>query len=199
MRMGTARTDTLPEQDKRHHTERVGMTAHGDHKILIGLGSNLQPSKYIPEALRQLQRAFSDVTVSTLYRTRPLNERYQPAYINGVVAAVTELPLTDVRAALNRIEDACARERDPTDAYASRTLDLDLLAYDDEDDRSRDLPADDLLERDFCLIPAAELWPRWRHPRLHETLEQLAHTRFPCPPNILHSVSLADLRADRNG
>jgi 2-amino-4-hydroxy-6-hydroxymethyldihydropteridine diphosphokinase len=156
--------------------------------ILIGLGSNLAPERHVPFALRELRALFAEVRVSTIHWTSPLGGLDQPRYANGVVAARTGLLPCQVKKLLRGIEDRAGRERLPGRSYASRTLDLDLLAYGDGAVPELGLPDGDLLERDFVLLPAAELCPDWRHPILGRTLAELAAERFPVPPNIMGPV-----------
>lgn len=156
--------------------------------ILVGLGSNLAPERHVPFALRELRRFFAEVRVSVVHWTKPLRGLDQPRYANGVVAARTGLLPCQVKQTLRGIEDRSGRERIPGIAYASRTLDLDLLVYGDGTVPEFGLPDADLLERDFVLLPAAELWPAWRHPVLGRTLAELAAERFPVPPHILGPV-----------
>jgi len=151
----------------------------------VGVGSNVQPDHHVPQALRRLRETFPNLAISTFYTTRPLEGRDQDPYANGVVAAVTPLDLAAVRAALRRIEHLCGRVRDPRERFASRTMDLDLLVFGDVILPAEHLPAEELLERDFCLVPAAEVLPDWVHPVLGKPLRTLAAERFPVRPNIL--------------
>ncbi|MBN2451334.1 MAG: 2-amino-4-hydroxy-6-hydroxymethyldihydropteridine diphosphokinase [Lentisphaeria bacterium] len=153
--------------------------------VLIGIGSNECPERFVPRAVRLLRERFGDVRTSTFYRTRPLGGREQPDYVNGVAAVRSVLSPAAVRHQLRDIEAGCARRRDPEDRFASRTLDLDLLLYGSLSSPADDLPAADLLERDFCLLPAAELLPDWVHPGAGRTLRQLARVLFPKPTHIL--------------
>jgi 2-amino-4-hydroxy-6-hydroxymethyldihydropteridine diphosphokinase len=156
--------------------------------ILIGVGSNLQPRRHVPRALRLLRETFGSLTCSTFYRTRPLGRPDQPPYANGVAVAATCLALPAVRAALRAIEYECGRVRDQQEHFAARTMDLDLLAFGEAVLPDQNLPAAELLERDFCLVPAAEVLPEWLHPVLGRPLRQLAAERFPTCPNILGPV-----------
>jgi len=156
--------------------------------ILLGLGSNLAPERHVPFALRELRAVFADIRLSTVHWTKPLRGLDQPRYANGVVAARTALLPCQVKKALRGIEERAGRERQPGRANASRTLDLDLLVYGDGVVPELGLPDEDLLERDFVLLPAAELWPGWRHPVLGRSLAELAAERFPAAPNILGPV-----------
>ena len=161
------------------------------HLILVGLGSNTAPARWVPRALRLLRVSFPDLRASTLYLTRPLGDPDQPAYVNGVLAATTPLALPAVRAVLRAVEAACGRVRDPQRRLAPRPMDLDLLAYDERVEPAEDLPARELLERDFCLVPAAEILPDWVHPLAGRTLLDLARERFPSCPNILAPADIA--------
>jgi len=156
--------------------------------ILIGVGSNLRPETHVPMALRELRLAFTDLRVSTIHWTIPLKGLDQPRYANGVVAARTPLPAPTVKRALREIENRAGRRRADEHAYASRTLDLDLLVHGAEPNAQLGLPDRDLLERDFVLLPAAELLPDFRHPVLGSTLAELAQQLFPEPTHLLDPV-----------
>lgn len=155
------------------------------HRILIGVGSNIDPESHVLRALGTLNRIFPKTRTSTFYRTKPLGGRNQQPYWNGVVAATTSMSVEEVRTQLGRVEKENGRKRDPGDSYAARTIDLDLLAYDHVVRPDIDLPSYDLLARDFCLIPAAEVMPRWIPPGQTDPLEKLARKRFPVCPNII--------------
>jgi 2-amino-4-hydroxy-6-hydroxymethyldihydropteridine diphosphokinase len=139
-------------------------------------------------AIRELREAFSAVRVSTIHWTKPLGGLDQPRYANGVVAAQTNRPTADVKAVLRAIEAKAGRERVREHSHASRTLDLDLLTYGDLVIPELGLPDNDLVERDFVLIPAAELAPDYVHPLRGQTLSALATALFPVPQHMLGPV-----------
>ncbi len=96
----------------------------------IALGSNIAPAKNIAEALRRLAQHGPLRGVSTVYRTAPEGRPEQPWYYNCVVRLETQTPPAQLkRDVLRRIEEDLGRVR-TADKYAARTIDLDLILYD---------------------------------------------------------------------
>jgi 2-amino-4-hydroxy-6-hydroxymethyldihydropteridine diphosphokinase len=130
-------------------------------RAFIGIGSNIDPEKNVKEALSRLKKQVSIEAISTVYRTDPIGPKDQPPFYNCVVEITTQLPPQELKhAVLRRIEDALGRRR-TSDKFAPRTIDLDLLLYDDFsttiDDRP--LPDPDILRRPFLAIALQELAP----------------------------------------
>jgi 2-amino-4-hydroxy-6-hydroxymethyldihydropteridine diphosphokinase len=85
--------------------------------------------------------------------------------VNAVASLTSALPPRELLAALHDVEAEFGRERSLRNA--SRTLDLDLLAYEDaviDEPGGLVLPHPRLGERAFVLLPLAEIAPGWRHP-----------------------------------
>lgn len=90
-----------------------------------------------------------------------------------MIAAETSISVAEVAAQLRAIEFAHGR---PADArkFSGRTLDLDLLAYDELVIAAPvELPRSEILHNAFVLRPFAELAPQWRHPLAEMTLAEL--------------------------
>ena len=88
----------------------------------IGVGSNIAPEKNIPEALKLLSGRTTVVSTSTFYCTRPLENRRQPEYRNGVWRIETKYsPRILKNEILKKIEKALRRVRtkDPTTVFRS--------------------------------------------------------------------------------
>jgi 2-amino-4-hydroxy-6-hydroxymethyldihydropteridine diphosphokinase len=139
------------------------MIAGPRHLAYIGLGSNLEhPTDQVRKALLRLaELPWSRLLCySSLYRTRPLGPADQPDYING--AALLETGLTPERLldALQGLEREQGRVRGP-ERWGPRTLDLDLLLYDDQliETPRLSVPHRGLHQRAFVLYPLAEIAP----------------------------------------
>jgi 2-amino-4-hydroxy-6-hydroxymethyldihydropteridine diphosphokinase len=128
----------------------------------IALGSNLQqPARQLTLALDALDR-LPDTTlaaVSGIYRSAAVGPGTQPDYLNAVARLQTGLAPLALLHALQEIEQAQGRERGIR--WGPRTLDLDILLYDQLQLRSDELrlPHPAMRERPFVLYPLAELDP----------------------------------------
>jgi 2-amino-4-hydroxy-6-hydroxymethyldihydropteridine diphosphokinase len=143
----------------------------------VGLGSNLG------DARAHVLRAFEDLARlpetrlearSALYRSAPLDAPGQADYVNAAAGVDTELSAAQLLAALQDIERRHGRERPY--ANAPRTLDLDLLLYDEAAFESAmlTLPHPRMHQRAFVLAPLAELDPRLEVPGRGSVRELLA-------------------------
>ncbi len=130
-------------------------------RAFIGVGSNIEPERNVRAAILRLARDTRLVGLSMVYRTEALSRPEQEPYLNCVAEVETEaLPLEVKHAILRPIESSLGRRR-TGDKYASRTIDLDLIVYDDLvlDEPEMRLPDPDILVRPFLAIPLFELAP----------------------------------------
>jgi len=99
------------------------------------------------------------VARSSDYRTPPWGVADQPPFINAAIEVATVLPAHDLLARALEVERAFGRDRSKERRFGPRTLDIDLLAYDDLtlDDAELTLPHPRLFERAFVLAPLAEI------------------------------------------
>ncbi len=131
--------------------------------------------------------------MSRLFATPCFPPGAGPDYVNAAAVIATSLDPPTLLGHLNAIEDRFGRQR--VQRWGQRTLDLDLLAYEDlvlpdaaTHDHWRNLPpeaqvrqAPDALilphprlqDRAFVLVPLAEIAPDWRHPRLMITVLEM--------------------------
>ncbi len=101
------------------------------------------------------------VARSSDYRTPPWGITDQPPFVNAVIAVATSLTPHDLFARALKVERALGRDRSKERRWGPRTIDLDLLAYDDLvlHDTKLTLPHPRLFERAFVLVPLAEIAP----------------------------------------
>lgn len=140
----------------------------------VALGANLGDRlATLGEAVRQLGALGTVEAVSAVYETDPVGYAEQPAFLNAAARLRTDLAPAALVTALLRIEADLGRVR--SFANAPRTLDLDLLFYDDLvlATPSLALPHPRLHERAFVLVPLAEIAPRVVHPRLGKPVASL--------------------------
>jgi 2-amino-4-hydroxy-6-hydroxymethyldihydropteridine diphosphokinase len=137
-------------------------------RCLIALGSNLgDRAVQLQQALAGLTRlpATRLLTRSREYRTRPIGgPAGQGEFLNAAALVETSLAPSAVLAALERLEESLGRQR--TERWAARTLDLDILLYDDAAINSPELtvPHPRMSYRRFVLEPAAEAASWMIHP-----------------------------------
>ena len=140
--------------------------ASGVARAFLGLGSNLgDRGGYLREAIRRLDAADLRVTAqSHVYEAVPWGRAGQPTFLNQVVAVETALSPRGLLERCRAAEDALGRVR--AERWGPRTIDIDLLLYDDTVVREPDLtvPHPELTRRAFVLVPLAELAPDRRLP-----------------------------------
>lgn len=132
-------------------------------RIYISLGSNIEREQHIRAGLDALHRLYGSLQVSRVFESEAVGFAGSPFY-NLVVGADTDHSLSSVTRELRELEFAHGR---PADAkkFAPRTLDLDLLLYDDLIcDQPVSLPRAEIMTNAFVLWPLAELAPERRHP-----------------------------------
>lgn len=132
------------------------------HDVFLGLGSNLaEPAQQLRRAVDQIAQleGVKLTDVSSLYESAPVGYADQPSFLNAVVRVATELSPGALLAALQVIELDQGRTREFLNA--PRTLDLDILLYDQlqQDDPRTTLPHPRCHERAFVLLPLLELAP----------------------------------------
>ncbi len=129
----------------------------------IGLGSNLeQPDQQVMQALSELNEIDGCRlrAASELYGSTPVGPAEQPDYVNAAASLETQLSPIQLLDALQAIENNHHRVRDLR--WGPRTLDLDLLLYDNQTIESERLtvPHPRLQERNFVLYPLADIDPQ---------------------------------------
>jgi 2-amino-4-hydroxy-6-hydroxymethyldihydropteridine diphosphokinase len=142
-------------------------------KGYISIGSNIDRDKNILASLQALAHNFGKLTISSIYESEPVGFTGDTFY-NLVVGFNSELDVKEVAKQLRQIELDNGRTRD-SQKFSARTLDLDLILYDDlilNDGRLR-IPRDEIERYAFVLEPLAEIAPTLKHPISHLSYAEL--------------------------
>ncbi len=139
-------------------------------EALIALGGNVGPEDQVRDTLARAIAALCDGTAVRLiarssdYSTPPWGVTDQPPFINCAIVAATGLPPPALLARAQAVERQFGRDRPRERHWGPRTLDIDLIAYDDTvlDTPDLTLPHPRALERAFVLAPLAEIAPEQR-------------------------------------
>ena len=138
-----------------------------DHAVYLGLGANLgHPAAQLRAAIDRLAALGEVEVVSSLYGSEPEGGAAQPEYRNAALRLRTPLSPEALLDAVLAVESEFGRVRSVRNA--SRTLDIDILAYDDRviSTERLSIPHPRMPRRAFVLLPLAEIAPEWRHPEL---------------------------------
>lgn len=148
----------------------------GWHTAYIALGSNLGDKQaYLDQAVQKLSQARGCAVeaVSDFIVTPPYGGVEQDDFLNGALKLRTLLPPRELLDLLHEIEADAHRKREIH--WGPRTLDLDILLYDDLvlDSPELHIPHIEMHKRDFVLKPLAQIAPWVRHPIYRKTVAQL--------------------------
>jgi 2-amino-4-hydroxy-6-hydroxymethyldihydropteridine diphosphokinase len=146
----------------------------------IALGANLpsragEPAETLAAAVERLGRVGRIAARSSLYSTAPVGVADQPRFLNAAIALETALEPLELLRTLLQIELEFGRDRSAGIINGPRTLDLDLLLYEDRilDLPELQLPHPRLAERAFVLVPLAEIAASRVEPRSGLTVQEL--------------------------
>ena len=146
------------------------------HIAYIGIGSNLG------DKLNQCEKAISKIlkvdrhkllAKSSFFKTHPLGYPSQDWFVNGVIKIETDLEAPELLETLKTIESQLGRKK--TFRWGPRMIDLDILFFDDLKIHTEELqiPHPHLQDRQFVLIPLAEIDRDLLHPVLKKTVQEL--------------------------
>ena len=146
------------------------------HIAYIGIGPNLGGK------LSQCEKAISEILKidrhkllarSSLFKTQPLGHTPQDWFVNGVIKIETDLEPSELLRTVKTIETQLGRTE--TFRWGPRTIDLDILFFDDIQIQTGELkiPHPLIQDRKFVLIPLAEIDRHLIHPVLEKTVQEL--------------------------
>jgi len=146
------------------------------HEVCLAVGSNMGDKEaYISQAIEKLRnrKDCRVKSVSSLIETEPYGGVDQDTFLNGALVMDTLLTPQELLELLHEIEAEAKRER--TIHWGPRTLDLDIIFYDNEiiQEEALCIPHVDVQNRLFVLKPLQEIAPYKRHPVYGKTIMEM--------------------------
>lgn len=161
-----------------------------DESILISIGSNIQPEKHIPAAVRRLEERFGPMRISNIFETHPIGT-VGNNFLNLAVEIHSTLPIEELKNEfLRKFELQLGRIR-TSNKFESRTIDLDIVVY------HGDVVDPDLFKYAHLAVPVAELAPDIFDPEHQRTIAELA-ADFIREDGIQLKTGILDARQDHH-
>src|SRR5690625_662184 len=162
------------------------------NRVYVALGTNIEPrEQYLQDALELLtkDKRVNILKKSSIYQTVPVGYTDQPDFLNMVIEIDTSLIAIDLLDVCQEIEENLGRKR--TIRYGPRTIDLDILVYNQEDRQSERLiiPHPRMHERAFVLVPLREIAPKLDVPKIKKQVVDLIDE---LPEEAIKDVKLYD-------
>ena len=132
------------------------------HKVFLGLGTNLGDKVWnLQEAIRLIGERVGKVTrQSSFIETEPWGFESENTFLNAAICCETEKTPREVLLLTQQIERELGRtKKSVSGGYADRTVDIDILLYDDEtiDEPNLKIPHPLMHQRDFVMSPLGEI------------------------------------------
>jgi dihydroneopterin aldolase/2-amino-4-hydroxy-6-hydroxymethyldihydropteridine diphosphokinase len=156
--------------------ERTQSDLKRANRAYISLGSNIEPERNLPEAVRRLAQQCRLLAVSPVYETQPVGMTEPPNFLNAAVLVETDLTASDLKQRVLRVaEQELGRVR-TADKNASRTIDLDISLFNSEvlELGQRRIPDPEILKFAHIARPLADLAPEYLHPETGRSLADIA-------------------------
>ena len=157
--------------------------------VYIGIGSNVDREENIRSCIKSLDEKYSVIALSPLYETSSMGFD-GPNFYNLVCCFETSQDVVVLKTELSVIEKNHGRSMNET-KFSSRTLDIDILYYDDliyEDDNLK-LPRKEIIQYDFVLQPLVDIAPEFIHPQIKKTNKEIMD-EFNIEKNIIKEIPI---------
>lgn len=152
--------------------------------LLIG-GNMGDREKYMEQAKEGLEELGNIQRSSRIYETAAWGVEDQPSFLNQAICLNTNFSPHNLLEETQRLERRLDRVREKV--WHERTMDIDIIYYDDDviDTKLLQVPHPRMQDRNFVLVPLAEIAPNLPHPILGKTTETLLHQ---CPDELQTKV-----------
>ncbi len=146
--------------------------------VYLLLGGNIGNTReYFSDAKRIIQSKIGEITnESSIYESEPWGFKHEQNFLNSVLEVSTQMKPIELLDATQSIEAELGRVRKKSQ-YAERTIDIDILFYDDIvfDTERLTIPHKMLHKRRFTMLPLNEIVPDYIHPLLNKTVSDLTN------------------------
>lgn len=144
-------------------------------RVYVSIGSNIDPQENIVSAVRILRQQYKPIELSPVYRSAAVGFEGDD-FLNLATGFDTSQTLEEIKKGLVTLERQFGRKHSHK-GFQSRTLDLDLLLYDDaiRHDNQFDLPRAEIEQYAFVLKPLSDIAPDKLHPEFGQTLGEMWH------------------------
>ncbi|MBW6461054.1 MAG: 2-amino-4-hydroxy-6-hydroxymethyldihydropteridine diphosphokinase [Bacteroidales bacterium] len=153
--------------------------------VYLLLGSNMDDRTGMLRLAREaIQSRIGEITrESSIYETEPWGFQSGDLFLNQVIRIKTDYLPAELMGEILKIEEDLGRRRRQFKGYMPRTIDIDILFYNDEiiQDEHLVIPHPRMQERMFALIPLMEIDHMMTHPASHKTIGQLVSE---CPDQL---------------
>lgn len=142
-------------------------------RVYISIGSNIDPQQNIVSAVEVLRQQHNTILLSPVYQSAAVGFEGDE-FLNLVAGIDTPLTLEEIKKGLMALEKKFGR-KDSHKGFQSRTLDLDLLLYNDvvRHDDQFDLPRAEIKQYAFVLKPLSDIAPDTLHPESGQSLSEM--------------------------
>lgn len=137
------------------------------HIACLALGSNIQPVYYLPLAIQLLKCYVKVRSISTAWETEAIGTEGLN-FINACVQVITDLSYKKLKFKVARKIEAQLGRLRTTDKYASRTMDIDIVIYDDK------VISPLLWNQAYLAVPCSEIYPDLKNDQTGDSLKEIA-------------------------
>ena len=143
--------------------------------VYIQLGSNIGKRRaFIAESIKQIEKNIGEIIAeSSVFETTAWGNENQNNFLNSVIEIKTPFDAFTILQKSQEIENNLGRER--SDKWGERTIDIDILFYNNEIINTTKLiiPHPLIQQRKFVLVPLSEIAPNYMHPILKKNISTL--------------------------